>query len=69
MLKDKTIIEMNKEIEQKKEEIEQKNEALQKQQFIISSAVTALHRKGMTIEEISAMLSIPTDEAKKIVEG
>lgn len=56
-------------IEQQDRMIEQQDRMIKQQQFIISSAVTALHRKGMTIEEISAMLSIPTDEAKKIVEG
>ena len=60
MLKDKEIESKEKEIESKEKEIEQKN-------HVIKSAILAFLQKGMSIKEVSSVLSVSKDEVERLM--
>ena len=65
--KDETIAQKDETIALKDETIAQKDDELQRKNDMLRSAAVALHKKGLSIEELSAILIISADEARALL--
>ena len=59
MLKNREIEEKDKTIKQKSQEIEQKSQEIEQQKLILCTTVKNLYNRGMSVQEIAAILSVP----------